>query len=233
MPSSWRGDQTVKFLRKSVYFVVGLVVLPGCAAVAYSTIAQVARSGDFQNSIVFFFIGFASYLIFFLTFRKPLGPYLLGHELTHALWVMLFRGRVQEIRLSRQRGQIKATKTNTLIALAPYFFPLYTVLLIAAYCVACMWIDLGNYRRLVIFAIGFTWSFHLLLNVFVLCRGQEDLKMSGSFFSLVAILTLNVIVFGLITAFISEKIALKDYISTLTCEVVRFYSAVVRAIGPG
>ena len=208
-------------------------MLPACGAVAYSTIRQITHSGDFRNSIVFFFIGFASYLTFFLAFRKPLRPYLIGHELTHALWVVLFRGKVHEIRLSKQRGQIKATKRNTLIALAPYFFPLYTVLLILVYSIASLWIRFGNYRHFVVFAIGFTWSFHLLLNLFMLRRGQEDLRMSGSFFSLVLIFLFNLIVFGLIMGFIAEGITFKGYVSKLTQDVVSFYSAVVRAVGLG
>ncbi len=217
-------------LRKPAYFFVGLLLLPACFGVAYSTIHQIVHSGDFRRSIVFFFIGCASYLTFFLAFRKPLRPYLLGHELTHALWVFLFRGKVHEIRLSSQHGQIKATKRNTLIALAPYFFPFYTILLIAAYLVASVWIDFGDYFRFVVFALGFTWSFHLLLNLFVLHRGQEDVRLSGSFFSLVLIFLFNFLVFGLLMAFVSDGISFRDYLSRLTQDVLSFYTAVARAI---
>lgn len=212
---------------------MGLLLLPSCVAVAYSTTRQIIHSGDFRQTIVFFFIGFASYLTFFLAFRKPVRAYIVGHELTHALWVFLFRGKVREIRLSGQRGQVKATKSNILIALAPYFFPLYTILLIVAYFLASIWIDFGNYYRLVVAAIGFTWAFHLLLNIFILSRGQEDLRISGSFFSLVLILVLNVIVLGLIMAFVSRGITLKSYLSVLTHDVARFYTAIGRALGIG
>jgi hypothetical protein len=226
-----RAQDRASLFRRGLYFLLGLILFPACGAVGYSTVRQVSASGDFRNSIVYFFIGFASYLTFFLAFRKPLRPYLLGHELTHALWVVLFRGRVHEIRLSKERGQIRATKTNTLIALAPYFFPLYTVLLILGYSIASIWINFGVYQRVVVFAIGFTWSFHVLLNLHMLRQGQEDLRMSGRFFSLVIILLLNLIVFGLIMGFISDAIALKSYLSRLGEDVVTFYRALLQAAG--
>jgi hypothetical protein len=230
MPPNALAPHRAGILRKTLYFLIGLLLLPACGAVAYSTFRQVATSGDFRGSIVFFLIGFTSYLIFFVAFRKPLRPYLLGHELTHALWVVLFRGKVHEIRLSEKRGQVKATKLNTFIALAPYFFPFYTVLVIVAYGIATLWVNFGIYHRLVLFAIGFTWSFHLLLNLYMLQRGQEDLRVSGRFFSLVVILLLNLIVLGLILGFIAEGITFKSYLATLAEDVIGFYKAVVEVV---
>jgi uncharacterized membrane protein (GlpM family) len=226
-----RGQAKVSPLRRTSYFFVGLLLLPACLAVAYSTVCQLASSGDFRRTIVFFLIGFVSYLTFFLAFRKPLRPYLVGHELTHALWVVLCRGRVHEIRLSKGQGRIKATKRNTLIALAPYFFPLYTLILVLAYAVASLWIHFGGYDRLVFFALGFTWSFHLLLNIFVLHRGQEDLKISGGFFSLVIIFLFNLVVLGLIMVFLSNGLTFKGYLSRLTGDVLSFYTALARSLG--
>ncbi len=231
MPPSPRAPDRAGIFRKAIYSLIGLLLLPACAGVAYSTFRQVAESGDFRASIVFFLIGFTSYLTFFIAFRKPLRPYLLGHELTHALWVVLFRGKVHEIRLSEKRGQVKATKLNTLIALAPYFFPLYTVVVVIAYGIASLWVNFGIYHRLVLFAIGFTWSFHLFLNLYVLQRGQEDLRVSGSFFSLVLIFLFNLIVLGLILGFIAEGITFKSYLATLATDVIGFYKAVVEAAG--
>jgi len=230
MPPSPRAPNRAGIFRKAVYFLVGLLLLPACGAVANSTFRQVAESGDFRASIIFFLIGFASYLTFFVAFRKPLHPYLLGHELTHALWVVLFRGKVHEIRLSEKRGQVKATKLNTLIALAPYFFPLYTVVVVIAYGIASLWVKFGIYHRLVLFAIGFTWSFHLLLNLYMLRRGQEDLRVSGSFFSLVLIFLLNLIVLGLILGFIAEGITFKSYLACVVKDVIAFYNAAVEVV---
>ena len=54
--------------------------------------------------------------------------YVFGHELTHALWVWLMGGRVSRFRVGRDGGHIVTDKNNFWIALAPYFFPLYSLL---------------------------------------------------------------------------------------------------------
>lgn len=225
-----RSGQKPCAIRKGLYVLAGFLVLPCCLAASYSTIRQIAHSGDFHETTVFFLIGFASYLTFFLAFQKPVRAYIIGHELTHALWVFLFRGKVHEVHLSKKQGRIKATKTNALIALAPYFFPLYTILLIAAYSLASQWIHFGPYYRFVVFGIGFTWSFHLLLNLFILRRGQEDLRLYGNFFSLILILLFNLVILGLIMAFVADGITLKSYFSRLTNDVVSFYAAIFRVV---
>ncbi len=232
MPVHWRAEGELTIFRKAVYLLFGVLLIPLCVGVGYSTIRQIIASDDLRQNVVFFFIGFVSYLTFFVAFRKPLRPYLLGHELTHALWVWLFRGKVRDIRLSSQRGQIKATKRNILIALAPYFFPFYTVLVMLGYWLVSLWVEFGLYRRLVVFVIGFTWSFHLLLNLFVLRRGQEDLRLSGGFFSLVVIFLFNFLIFGLIMVFVCDDLSLKGYLSKLTKDVLSFYTAVMRSTPP-
>ena len=53
--------------------------------------------------------------------------YVFGHELTHALWVWLMGGRVSRFRVGRDGGHIVTDRNNFWIALAPYFFPLYSI----------------------------------------------------------------------------------------------------------
>ena len=51
--------------------------------------------------------------------------YVVGHELTHVVWSWLFGGKVKKFRASSSGGEVVVTKSNFLVALAPYFFPLY------------------------------------------------------------------------------------------------------------
>jgi hypothetical protein len=99
-----------------------------------------------------------------------------------------------------------------------------------AYWVAAMWVDFGGYYRVVVFATGFSWSFHFLLNLFILGRGQEDLRLSGRFLSIAVIVLFNVIVLGLMMVFVSEGITLKGYVSGLGKDVACFYAAVFRVL---
>ena len=75
--------------------------------------------------------GAACWLVIFLLLPKPMWIYVFGHELTHALWTWLFGGRVKKMKVTSAGGHVVVSKTNFLIALAPYFFPLYAVLVIA------------------------------------------------------------------------------------------------------
>ena len=61
--------------------------------------------------------------------------YVYGHELTHVLWTWAMGGRVKKFKASSTGGQVVVTKTNFLIALAPYFFPLYAVLVVLVFLV--------------------------------------------------------------------------------------------------
>ena len=74
--------------------------------------------------------------------------YVFGHELTHALWVWLMGGRVSRFRVGREGGHILTDKNNFLIALAPYFFPLYSILVLALYGALSLFMDMQPYGRL-------------------------------------------------------------------------------------
>jgi hypothetical protein len=60
----------------------------------------------------------------------PVKTYVVAHELTHALWGLLCGARVSHLRVSEGGGSVRLSKSNIVITLAPYFFPLYTILVI-------------------------------------------------------------------------------------------------------
>ncbi len=214
-------------LKKTVYLFVGLFLLPACAGLTYSLVTQIYRAEDLSTNIAYFFIGFVSYLVFFLAFRKPLKTYVFGHELTHALWTILFRGKVRGINFSEDGGWVSTTKINSFIVLAPYFFPLYTVLIICIYFAASYFFDIDRFYAYVIFVIGFSWSFHLLLNIYILLKMQEDVKIMGTFFSIIMIYLLNFLILGFLIVFISKPITLKSFVTQAKVDIVNSYTNIV------
>ena len=90
----------------------------------------------------------------FSVLPKPMWIYVFGHELTHAVWTWIFGGRVKRFQAASHGGQVIITKSNFIIALAPYFFPLYAVLLVAVFFIGDL---LWQWRR------GYLGWFHLLL----------------------------------------------------------------------
>jgi hypothetical protein len=91
------------------------------------------------------------------------------------------------------------SKTNFLITLAPYFFPLYAVLVIAVFALGHWIWDWHGYLVYFHLAVGAAYAFHLTLTFDVLQTRQSDITSQGWLFSAVVIFLGNVCVllFGL------------------------------------
>ncbi len=214
------------FLLRIIYFIVGMTLLPATFSLTIIVFRRVFSCQDFVTNVLPFFIGFISYLIFFLAFRKPMLAYVFGHELTHALWVLIFRGRVRSIKVTKNGGAVKATKTNPLIILAPYFFPLYTLFVICIWMLASYLYPIQRFFYIAIFFIGFTWSFHLLLNLYILRESQHDIRAVGHIFSAVTIYALNVFILGILITFISGSLTFTSFFDELKIDLVIPYQYV-------
>lgn len=209
------------------YLIVGIALFPAVFSLTYVVFRLAFTSQDFVPNVAMFFIGFTSHFIFFLAFRKPMLAYVIGHELTHAMWVIIFRGRVKSIKVTSRGGQVRATKANPLIILAPYFFPLYTLAVIAIWqLVRWFYPPFQSLFPVAIFLIGFTWSFHLLLNLYMLRESQQDIRAVGHVFSAVFIYALNVFILGLLVTYISSSLTYSVLFQKLKANILFPYNYV-------
>ena len=135
--------------------------------------------------------GIAAFALCWATLSHPVRAYVLGHELTHALWGLLFGARPSDVRVSETGGSVKLTKSNFLITLAPYFFPFYTFLVIVAALATYAFLRPLPCLPLWMFAIGFTWAFHVLFTLETLSHRQPDVKLYGRIFSWTVIFLVN------------------------------------------
>ena len=71
----------------------------------------------------FFSLGVVLWMVAFFGLPRPQWLYVFGHELTHALCVTLLGGKVHRFHVGSKGGHVLSDRTNTLIALAPYFLP--------------------------------------------------------------------------------------------------------------
>src|SRR5437870_979081 len=181
-----------------VKFVVALFLLPICivltqtffTAFARATVAQRLWAGE---GFWFFSLGAVLWLIAFFGLPRPILIYVFGHELTHALWVLIMGGRVSRFRVGREGGHIVTNRTNVWIALAPYFFPLYSILAIGVFGALSLFYNMQPYGRLLYAVIGATWAFHLTFTCWMIPKNQTDLRDHGTFFSLVVIYLMNLL----------------------------------------
>jgi hypothetical protein len=185
----------VKWLK----LLIGILLLPACFAFTAS-LWHLAETGWFTGKplasqpAIAFGAGYGLWLLVFLVLPKPTRTYVLGHELTHAIWALMMGGRVSGLRVGKTGGQVRTSKTNWFITLAPYFFPFYAMLFIAAFFLVNIGYDLSRYLWVLFFLIGLGWSFHVTFTLMILFTVQQpDVKSQGVIFSAVVIYLMNLL----------------------------------------
>ena len=116
--------------------LLGLALLPACCGVVVSFLdampAAAGSSGWLSAESIAALGGVAAFALCWIAVSHPVRAYVLGHELTHAIWGLMFGARPSDLRVGQNGGSVKLTKSNLLITLAPYFFPFYTFLVVIA-----------------------------------------------------------------------------------------------------
>ena len=184
---------------KWIKFIIAILLLPVCAGAA-TALWRVLRASYGADTVwVPFLAGAACWLVIFLLLPKPMWLYVFGHELTHALWAWLFGGRVKKMKVTSAGGHVVVSKTNFLIVLAPYFFPLYAVLVILAFAVGHWIWDWRGYFVWFHLAVGAAYAFHVTLTWQALKTRQTDITSQGYLFSAVIIFlgNVSVLLFGI------------------------------------
>ena len=215
-----------------VKFVFAIFLLPACAILsqtfftvfAHATVTQRLWAGE---EFWFFSLGAVLWLIAFVGLPRPIVIYVFGHELTHALWVLLLGGRVSRFRVGRDGGHVVTDRNNFWIALAPYFFPLYSILAIATYGVLSLFLDTQPYGRLLYAVIGATWAFHFTFTCWMIPKNQTDLSDQGTFFSLVVIYLMNLILLSVMLVLASPQITFAGFGADLLTNIGNFSHWVV------
>ena len=136
--------------------------------------------------------GFALCLVLLVVLPAPVRLYVLGHELTHAVWGILFGAWVSRLKVGPKGGCVTLSKSNVLITLAPYFFPFYTMLVALAALMTQAFVSPLPCPWAWLFAVGFTWCFHCCFTVRSLMQTQPDVEEYGRLFSYVFIWIFNV-----------------------------------------
>ena len=189
--------------------ILGVVLLPMCWGVVRafcdSVMASAGESGGITAESIALVGGMAAFALCWMAVSHPVKTYVLGHELTHAIWGLLFGALPSKLRVSASGGSVNLTKSNMLITLAPYFFPFYTFLVIVVALITSAFIRPLPFLPLWMFAVGFTWAFHALFTLETLAQRQPDVKLYGRIFSWVFIFLANV---ALVLVFLASTTSL-------------------------
>jgi hypothetical protein len=185
-------------------FIIAILLLPVCGGAAMALLKVLHACGSADTTWIPLLAGAACWCVIFFLLPKPMWIYVFGHELTHALWTWLFGGEVKKMKVTAKGGHVIISKTNFVIALAPYFFPLYVVLVVGLFALGhfiwgwpLVWFHL---------CVGAAYAFHLTLTFHVLQTQQSDITGQGYLFSAVIIFLGNVSVLLLGIPLLTAKV---------------------------
>jgi hypothetical protein len=115
-------------------------------------------------------------------------------------------------------------KNNLLIALSPYFVPLYALVVALVFWLAGSYFDLSvahqipihifphfSWQMLGYWTLGLTWGFHLTFTVWMIVKDQPDLKSNGTIFSLNVIVLANFLLLSLLLIQAAPMISWQDF----------------------
>src|SRR5512137_2995250 len=146
---------------KWLNFILAVLLLPVCAGAAMALV-RVLRAGYGADTVWMPLLGGAAcWVVVFWLLPKPMWIYVFGHELTHAVWTWFSGGAVRRFKVSSQGGHVVITKSNFLIALAPYFFPLYAVMVVLGFALGHLVWNWSHYLVWFHLLIGAAYAFHV------------------------------------------------------------------------
>lgn len=195
-----------------------------------------ADGGDFFSAgSVALFSGLVAFPLLWRILPDQTRIYVLGHELTHAVWGLAFGARVSALKVRSTGGSVTLSKSNVWITLAPYFFPFWTAVVAAvALCVRGVlhFADPGApfpLPWLWMFAVGFTWCFHACFTIRSLMQTQPDVQEYGRVFSWTLIIVCN-IAGVLVWMLCATDVTFSAVADSLTARTVSAYGSVFRAV---
>ena len=101
---------------------------------------------------------------------------------------------MKKFKATSDGGHVVVDKSNFLIALAPYFFPLYAVMVVAVFAVGHLVWGWKSYLVWFHLLVGAAYAFHVTLTAHVLKTRQSDITSQGYLFSAVVIFLGNALV---------------------------------------
>ncbi len=131
--------------------------------------------------------GMVAYLLVHFFIRKPERFYLWGHEFSHIVLAKIFFRKIHQFHISsRDGGKVVLDRTNLLIDLAPYIFPLYCIGIAVPATVfrhVSPWVP-----DVYLAASSYLFTMHLLFSAEGFLMGQPDVRRSGRIFSAAVVL---------------------------------------------
>ncbi len=189
-------------------FLIGLLLAPVAAVTVQSLaglLADLARTPGARSAVAALVAGAMLGAVARAALRHTPRLDILVHEMTHVVWTWLFGGRASRLRVGRSGGSVQVTRDNIWVSLAPYFFPLTTVALLAVWGSARLVFGNVGAQWIWLTLLGASWGAHTIGVVHLLRVRQPDLEPHGRLCSLTLIVTVNLFGAGLALAIVGNE----------------------------
>ncbi len=201
---------SIRNINRRINWVIGLMKWPMAILMlfaivpAFQTDFILIRDETTQKIFMEFFLPFIATVVFFLIMPGLSGSFLTitEHELTHMLFAVLTLHKPKELEVNQDRGGSFSFigEGNWLIALAPYFFPTFTfVLMIGVSIYEAIYHKLPDFH-LILFGIFI--GYHFIVTLFEIHPKQTDFIVAGPIFTICFLPGINLLMYGALFAYI-------------------------------
>jgi len=211
-----------------IKFIIGVLAIPVAYAVTKAFYANFILIKEVAVGLQYFTWGIVGYMVLHLLFYKPTYLYVLGHEAVHAGAAWIFGGKIKSFKVSKEGGQVATTKSNFIIELAPYFLPMYTIIVTVIYFVVSRSYPVNS--AIFLFLIGFTLALHIVATVEIVKVKQPDIVKSGYVFSIVIIYIVNIIVVSLLFGLTFTGFSINKFFLDLWDNTKYIYLVLIRQL---
>lgn len=165
-----------------------------------------------------FFLPFAATVFLFLLIPGMAGSFLAiaEHELTHMLFAVLTFHKPKGLDINQDVGGSFSFigEGNWLIALAPYFFPTFTVVIMLGTPIYLMFYP--TLPSFYLMLLGVFIGYHFISTLLSIHPKQTDFQVAGYFFTIFFLPGINLIVYGLLFCFaVKGSNGVSLYLNTL------------------
>ena len=160
--------------------------------------------GTDKEILLEFFLPFAVTVLFFLFMPSLSGSFftIAEHELTHMLFAVATFHKPKGLDVEQGSGGSFSFlgEGNWLIALAPYFFPTFTfILMIGMSIYQSLYNTLPDFY-LILFGIFI--GYHFIVTMFEIHPKQTDFIVAGPFFTICFLPGINLLIYGMLFAYL-------------------------------
>lgn len=181
-------------MKRFIKILLGLLLLPLAFSVLLSVFEICWYLVKGYSITLYFIAGAVIYVLMHLLVYDFSRMYVIAHEFSHAFAALLCGYKVSGFKLGSDSGSVRVSDINTFVLLAPYFIPLYSILLTAVYIIGKLfWPQLQNYACWFLGLFGFFTAMHFTHTYKALTETeQSDIdKAGGGIFSFPVIILAN------------------------------------------